>query len=163
MNRRIVTACTAAIVFAIGAAISAQTPAATASKDQAQSITVTGCLQSEPAPTGTAGGATASSAGSFKLTNAMMGAAAAGAGTATSGTTGTTGAGASASASKGTSYVLEGQAAELKKHVDHQVTITGKLASSAGASATGAAGASSAPAAKITVESVKMVSASCSK
>jgi hypothetical protein len=56
-------------------------------------------------------------------------------------------------------YELDGQSAELTKHLNHQVEITGTVAP---ASASAAAGAASA-APKLMVSSVKMVSATCTK
>jgi hypothetical protein len=126
-----------------------------------KSMTISGCIQSAPAATATAGAAGASasaSAGSkFVLANAKMP---------------STGSSSSAVGTSGTSsrYQLQGDEKQISAHLNHQVEITGTLesASAAGGAAAGspsAAGGSStsgANAPTLKVESVKMVSATCS-
>jgi hypothetical protein len=195
----------AALALACSAGLAAQTttPSTSSSTQSGQNtVTVTGCLQSAGASggstaTGTAGTTTAgtsSTAGGsdrFMLANARMGSGASSrtgtsgttatgstAGTSTASTAGTT-AGATAGSARGagSSYTLDGNASELRRHVNHQVEITGRLDSSssmaggsratettpaggttAGAGATGAANYSQ----TLRVESVKMISATCS-
>jgi hypothetical protein len=191
----------AALAAALGSTAVAQQPSSTQSdRDTRQgrsTVTITGCLQ--PAQAGLAGGGAAgggaasstsrSSEGDrFMLTNATMGsgsrsdsaAPAAGAGA---------GAGAAAGASTGTSYMLEGKTSDLRKHVNQQVEVTGRLDSAASGSTSGSstrtgstdpdttqrsdktsaggAGASSPSASgtgqRLHVESVRQVSASCSR
>lgn len=131
-----------------------------------QKITVSGCIQNAPAASATAttgggaaaggatAGATASAGGqNFVLANAKMGTGAAGSSAAV-GTSGTA----------ATRYELEGDAKAISPHLNHQVEITGTLQSSS-ASATGqanAAAGSRAATPKLKVDSVKMVSATCS-
>src|SRR6185503_8911208 len=189
----------AALALACSAGLAAQTttPSTSSSTQSGQNtVTVTGCLQSAGASggstaTGTAGTTTAgtsSTAGGsdrFMLANARMGSGASSrtgtsgttatgstAGTSTASAAGTT-AGATAGSARGagSSYTLDGNASELRRHVNHQVEITGRLDSSssmgggsratetttaggttAGAGATGAANASQ----TLRVESVKM-------
>ena len=90
------------------------------------------------------------------------------AGAATGSTAGTT-AGASAGAARtGSSYVLDGSASELRGHINHQVEIKGRLDSSnaaAGGTSTSTAGANdtrSSASQTLRVESVRMISATCS-
>jgi hypothetical protein len=153
---------------------------------------VTGCLQ--PAQAGLAGGGAAggsaasstsrsSDADRFVLTNAMMGS-----GSRTSSPAAGAGAGAGASAGSGTTYMLEGKTSDLRKHVNQQVELTGRLDSASTGSpgsstrsgssdrdttqrsdktAAGGDGASSPSASgtgqRFHVESVRQVSASCSR
>jgi hypothetical protein len=179
----------AALAVALGSTAVAQQSSSTQSdRDNRQgrnTITVTGCLQPAQAGLagGTAGGGAASSTSRssddrFILTNAMK----------SSGShseSSSPGAAAGASASRGTTYALEGRTDDLRKHVNQQVEVTGRLASSTSGSSTrsgsadrdttqrsdktaaGGDGASSPSASgigqRIQVESVRQVSASCSR
>jgi hypothetical protein len=192
----------AALALACTAALAAQTstssPASSTQSGQ-NTVTISGCLQPSGSmggstATGTAGTTTAgtsSTAGAgdrFMLTNAKMGsdtssrtgtsgtttAGTATAGTATAGTT-TAGATAGTARSAGSSYMLDGNASELRRHVNHQVEITGRLSSmsgntgsratettTAGTTAGATAGGAANAAQTLRVESVKMISANCS-
>jgi len=110
-----------------------QTSATSQASREAQSITITGCIQREAdyrrATNAGRGGAVGTGVGTgneFVLTNAMMGAAA--------GTTGTSGAGAPAAtgttgaAASGTAYELTGpQEGKAEGYVGKRVEITGTL------------------------------------
>ena len=119
---------------------------------QSKSVTLSGCIQNAPgSATATAGGgaagdkaaATASTSGAkFVLANAKMSG---------GGAVGTAG-------GAGTRYELSGEDKTISPHVNHQVEVTGTIESSASAGAAGAK--ASGPTLK--VESVKMVSATCS-
>lgn len=149
----------AALALACTVGIGAQTtasPAASTGQSRQDTVTVTGCLKAADAmggATGTSGSTTAgttSTAGSssdrFMLANATMGAAS----TASTGTSGTTagstasttpgtprtGTASSAMSATGSSYTLDGDATELRRHMNHQVEIKGRLDSSAGMSST---------------------------
>jgi hypothetical protein len=183
----------AALALACTAGVGAQTTAAPAtSSNQADrnTITVTGCLKPADAmggATGTSGSTTpgtSSTAGSssdrFMLANATMGSATTAstgtAGTTPTGTTTPTTAGTSrtgAAPATGSSYMLDGNASELRGHVNHQVEIKGRLDSSAsstasrpstapGTTATPATSTPNASAAQtLRVESVRMIAATC--
>lgn len=188
----------AALAVALGSTAIAQQSSSTQSdRDNRQSgntITVTGCLQ--PAQAGLAGGGAAgggaasstsrSSEGDrFMLTNAMTGA---GSRSESTSPGERAGAGAGASASSGTTYMLEGKTDDLRKHVNQQVEVTGRLQSASSGSTPGSStrsgsdrdttqrsdktsaggdGASSPSASstgqRLQVESVRQVSASCSR
>jgi hypothetical protein len=183
----------AALAFAAGLAAQTSTSPATASTQQTgqNTVTVTGCLQAADsmggAATGTAGSTTpatsstetARSSDRFMLRNATMGsgttATGSTAGTSTAGTStaGTSTAGTARTGNAtGSSYMLDGNASELRRHINHQVEIKGRLDSSASASRPATAGgttstaSTSTPAAgasqTLRVESVKMLSATCS-
>jgi hypothetical protein len=134
-------------------------PTSQASSGQGKSVTISGCIQTAPgggaSATAAAGGASASASTSkFVLANAKMSG---------SGAVGTTG---SASATR---YQLQGEEKAIAPHLNHQVEITGMVdttASSGGAAGAqpggGAAGSSSQTGPVLKVESVKMVSATCS-
>ena len=152
----------AALALAWTAGVAAQTTASPGTSDSQAgqgTVTVVGCLKPAEAmggATGTSGStatATTSTAGGdrFMLTNARMGGSASSAQTGTSGTTtaGTTTAGTTtAGTTTGTtstasrpgtasgsmaSYTLDGNASELRPHLNHQVEITGRLASAGAA------------------------------
>ena len=154
------------------AGVQRTTPAPSAQTKATNTVTFTGCIQDTPmaAAAAGAGGATASrpaegaagagaagAAGatkSFYLNNAAM-ASDAGSPRTSVGTTGSTAATAG--------YRLEGDAATLTPHLNHQVRIIGTVQSS-NASTTGAANAapgSTAAAQTLKVEKVEMVSATC--
>lgn len=120
-----------------------QTQSQTAS---AKKVTVSGCIQSAPAG--------AASQGGSKFVLAMKPAG------------GREGGGAVGTAGTATRYSLEGEEKAISPHLNHQVEITGTLegstasAQSSTSSAGAKAQASAAPTLK--VESVKMVSATCS-
>lgn len=204
----------AAITIALGCGAAAQTSAPSTQREQANSassISVIGCLQGSNAAVGTTGTGTPSSTGSaaggasaaadrFMLMNAMTSTGAATPGAATPGAAPTPAPGAAPTGSasrtatpsaSGGSYIIEGNAAELRPHVNQQVQITGRIESGA-TSSTGSAGstgsttgattpsgsastpsagstsatgsqtaASAANAPRLRVESVKMVAATC--
>ena len=145
----------AVVAGAMAVSLSAQTPppnpdqpASRANRDD--KVTVTGCLErskESASPTGTSGTAAsgASASAKFVLNNVTSTPSA-------SGTAGTAG-----SASTASSYRLDGEDSKLSPHVGHKVEITGTVAKEA--SATGTTMSASAP--KLKVESVKMVSNSC--
>jgi len=135
-----------------------QTPPASTTAGRADAdkkMTISGCIERQPA---SAAAVTGAPTMPFTLTNAS--AAGAGAAVATSGNAG-------ASAAK--SYRLDGTESTLAPHVGHKVEITGTVqdqpgsaAAGAGAGASASASASSnAPAARLKVDSVKMVSTTC--
>ena len=143
----------------------AQQPAPSAqASGQSKTITVSGCIQN--APTAGAAGATGTSGSAstakFVLATKPASGAAAGGAVGTSGTM--------------ARYQLEGDDKQISPHLNHQVEITGTVTGMAGggastgapgggASSTGAArsGASGGGATQtLKVESVKMVSATCS-
>jgi hypothetical protein len=118
---------------------------------------ITGCVaRMEPPAGGAAAESTAGRAGEttrFVLNNAMR----------STGATGTTG---STSASIASMYRLEGEDSQLTPHVGHKVEITGTAQSRATASASSSAGGASASVSStaaplLKVESVKMISTSC--
>ena len=122
-----------------------------AASEKANTVTLSGCIQNAPAPASAAAGAAAETKQLFVLASAKPAAGAAGAAVGTSGST----------ASR---YELDGSSADLTKHLNHQVEITGTLQSSS-ASPTGAeraAPGSAAAAPKLKVASIKMVSDKCS-
>jgi hypothetical protein len=189
----------AALALAWTAGVGAQTtasPGTSANQAGQGTVTVVGCLKPAEAmggATGTSGSTatgTSSTAGSsdrFMLTNARTGSASS-AQTGTSGTTtaGTTTAGTTAGTTSTASrpetasgsmasYTLDGNASELRPHLNHQVEITGRLASagtaggststaspttSTGTATTAGAGQTSA-AQTLRVESVRMIAATC--
>jgi hypothetical protein len=175
MARNIFAACGALAIA--GVALSAQTtppPSSTAAQPQstAGTVTITGCLKPNASapmgstPSGTTPGATGTSgAGAstqFLLTDAKM---SSGSSSPTGGTTGTAGAAAN------DEYVLraESPSVNLASHLNHQIEITGRVASSSSGAApstttppaTGAAGAGSANRPTVTVTAVKMIAAEC--
>jgi hypothetical protein len=156
-----------AAAFAFAATLGAQTPAST-SQHSSDEVTVSGCLAR-------------SASGGFVLNNAKIETDSSKAATGTTGTTGTTATtsgssgttAGSMSASAGSTYALEGSSADLEKHVGHKIEVTGKEGAAAttttGAAGTtgttgttGTAAASSSPVHRVDVQSVKMISASCS-
>jgi hypothetical protein len=81
-------------------------------------------------------------------------------------------AGAGSSSSSGTTYALTGNTSELQKHANHQVRITGRLTGSSSATSgtstsgttagTSASGSSAQPQ-QLTVDTVTMLAATCTK
>lgn len=177
MTKTVWTGTVAAVICTAGLALSAQTypPSQTpmsSDKDKGQNITVTGCIerasQAAVGTTGTAGTASAKGESSkFLLTNVTAG---------TSGTAETPTA-APSPAPTATTYRLDASDSELSPHVGHTVEIKGRVASSDTAAATPsrepgppntsaadtATSSSQASAPKLKVESVRMISESCSK
>jgi hypothetical protein len=99
----------------------------------------------------------------FILANAMIGNGSTPSSSSTVGTTGTAGTTASA---RGTSYVLDGHAADLKSHVGHRIEVTGTVEPKSKTSADPATSAPGSPASSmatdhLTVSSVKMIAADC--
>ena len=144
----------------------AQQPAPSAqASGQSKTITVSGCIQN--APTASAAGATGTS-GSASTAKFVL---------ATKPASGAAGGGAVGTSGTMARYQLEGDDKQISPHLNHQVEITGTVTGMAGgggastgapgggASSTGAArsGASGGGATQtLKVESVKMVSATCS-
>ena len=121
----------------------AQQPAPSAqASGQSKTVTISGCLQAAPASAATAGGGAASSATAPKFVLAAKPA---------------TGAAGGAVGTSGTAmrYSLEGEEKTISPHLNHQVEITGMVQPSA-------AGAGAAASPTLKVESLKMVSATCS-
>ena len=155
----------AAITIALGCGAAAQTSAPSSTQREqtpssANTISVTGCLQGSSAAVGTTGTGTPSSTGSaagaasaaadrFMLMNATTSTGAATPGAATTPAPGAAPTGApsrpATPSASGGSYIIEGNAAELRTHVNQQVQITGRIESGASATtpSTGAAGAGS--------------------
>jgi hypothetical protein len=183
----------AAVALTLGSTAVAQQPSSTQSdRDTRQgrsTVTVSGCLQ--PAQAGLAGGgaagggaATSTSRSSegerFMLTNATMGAGS---------RTESPSPGAAAGAGSGATYILDGMTSDLREHVNQQVEVTGRLDAASSSSTSGSStrsgssdrdatqrsdkttaggdGASSPSASstgqRLHVESVRQVSASCSR
>jgi len=118
--------------------------------------------------TGTSGSAATTAGTTTGSPATTTGSPATTAGAAAGSTAGST-AGASAGAARtGSSYVLDGTASELRGHINHQVEIKGRLDSSsapAGGTSTSTAGANdtrSSASQTLRVESVRMISATCS-
>jgi hypothetical protein len=118
----------------------------------AAKITVSGCIEKANQPSGAASG------DSFVLANARTG---------SGGPVGTTGAaGAAGASAAGASYRLDAEAAKLTPHVGHQVEIVGTAAPAAARPDAPSARPGEPPArpmASLKVESIKMVSQTCSK
>ena len=127
-----------------------QAPAPGGLSQAAGMVTIAGCIENAPPSAAAAPGAAAGAASPqrFVLANAKSSAPSASPSSAV-GTSGTT-------ASR---YELDGQSAELTKHLNHQVEITGTVQPASAGAAAGAAAA----APKLMVSSVKMVSATCTK
>jgi hypothetical protein len=175
MKRTTCVSAITALTFALGVGMKAQSASSSpTSQSSRENVTVTGCLQGDPASvaaSATAPGAAAATASSkFVLANAKIGAVASGASAA--GTSGST----TASAGSGSSYALEGDATELQKHVGHEIEVTGRIESPSASAPSGTGTTGSAPPApaigsspaskagsmqKVQVQSVKMISVSC--
>ena len=163
-----------AAAIALTAALGAQTTTTTTSQskssmDHDQNISVTGCLERD-------------ANGMFSLSNARIDpnpatttAATTTAGTTATGTTGTTMPAGEAGSSMARTWKLEGSSSELERHVGHKITVTGHEKSSSAATSTaagttattGTAGTTTEerhamPERRIDVQSVKMLSSSCS-
>ena len=181
------------IAFLAAAAWSAQIAAQTSGSStrsqsgQQNTITVTGCLQSggqmsgSTGTTGSTSGTTGSSAsGRFMLTNAHTDTSASGTTSRPGSTsTGTSTAGSSTAGTSGSTYILEGKTNELQPHANHEVQITGRLSSTSssgspsgtsstgsttsGTSSTGSRTSGSENAQHLMVESVKMISSTCTQ
>lgn len=155
--KRIHSGIFAAIVCAAAVSVSAQStppPAgdqAQPSADASKKITVTGCVERAPeggtsagAPTGTPTGTSgAASASKFVLKNVTS---------ASADTAGTSG---SASAAIASSYNLDAEDSKLTPHVGHKIEVTGTVDEKP------MGGMSRSAAAKLKVESVKMIAATC--
>jgi hypothetical protein len=177
MARHIFAACGALAIAGVALSAQSTTPAPSSPPSQpsaaAGTVTVQGCLKpasgamggatttGTPGTTGTTGTAGATGAGAagaqFILTDAKP---AAGSGSPTAGTSGS-----SATANE---YQLraEGTSVNLSQHVNHQVELTGRVASASSSSAPSAATPPSATAAgaskpTLTVTSLKMIAAEC--
>jgi len=122
---------------------SPQQPAPSAqASGQSKTVTLSGCIQNAPA----AAGASASAATAPKFVLSTKGGSAAGAGSAV---------GTSGSAAR---YQLDGEEKAISPHLNHQVEITGTVQPAGASAASGAAAAGP----MLKVDSVKMVSATCS-
>src|SRR5688572_23967918 len=130
---------------------SPQQPAPSAqAQGQAKTVTVSGCIQNAPAAsaTATAAGASASASAAPKFVlSTKGGAAGAGGAGAAVGTSGTA-----------MRYQLDGDDKSISPHLNHQVEITGTVQPAGASAAAGATGAGP----TLKVDSVKMVSATCS-
>lgn len=125
-----------------------RTPPAPSAQTKTNTVTLTGCIQDVPMATAAAKPAEpAAGTKTFYLNNATM--ADAGRDKAPVGTTGLTSAG----------YRLEGEDKLISPHLNHQVRITGMVASPTGAGAAAPGPTAAAPTLK--VESVTMVAAKC--
>jgi hypothetical protein len=153
---KIWSAAFAALIVAVAVSVAAQEPQ-TSRSSMGKTITVSGCVQrAAETPTGTSGTTPATRSTSetkFVLKSASS------SGTATTGTAGTAGAAAA------NEYRLDADDAKLTPHVGHKVEISGTLDESAkettpGQPATGAASSASAP--KLKVDTVRMISSTCS-
>ena len=133
-----------AIVCAVTVGLMAQAPSS--SQDTSKKVTFSGCVEKAPADTGAAPAAAAAKP-AFILTNVSP---------AGSGTVGTSG-----GAKPAAKYRLDADEAKISPHVGHKVEVTGTVDEPAPASSPSSA-ASSATGPKITVDSVKMVAATCS-
>jgi hypothetical protein len=133
-----------------GATTSQQKPSPSAQAGAGQTVTISGCIESAPAATAKAGeaGASATAGSKFVLADAKM------AGGAAGGAVGTTGG--------SMRYTLEGEEKAISPHLNHQVEITGMLDKAGAPSAAGGAASATAPP-TLKVQSVKMVSATCTK
>lgn len=149
--KRIQSGAFAAIVCAAAVSLSAQTPPTPPAADtqpsygSANKITVTGCVErakGSATPTGTSGAA-AMDTTKFVLNNVASSA------TETAGTSG------SAKASIASSYRLDAEDSKLSPHVGHKIEVTGTVDEKPMGSP------SSATAAKLKVETVKMIAATC--
>jgi hypothetical protein len=146
---------------------------------------VVGCVQRASDALGSGAGASTSAADQFLLTSARMssantpGAGISGraSGQADSGAPGASGAPGTATSNPRRTFMLEGQASELRDQVGHQVEITGRLEpigstggtrgaagspDAAGSAGTSSSGSSTSPAEKLQVQSVRMIAMSCS-
>jgi hypothetical protein len=161
MKARDIWMTAAAITFALGVGIAAQsTDPSSHTIQQSRNVTVTGCLQSVDQPTSKPTGSASpgarpsisnrstsasSSANRFMLSGATIGAASA-----------TNRDASRTSGVSGGTYILEGQAAELRLHANHQVEISGQIASSYTSS-------SSASGQRLNVSSVRTISPNCAR
>ena len=148
--KRLRTGVLLSIVVGCGVSLAAQAGTAAQggqARPQSNETTVTGCLQRSAASgaTGTAGTAGAAAMTPFILTSAMPSGSAGASTPSAAGTTGST-------------YGLDGVSTELTPHVGHKVEITGTLERVPAAPGS----PTSAPAQKLKVSSVKMISANCS-
>jgi hypothetical protein len=134
-----------AIVCAVTVGLAAQAPSS--SPDTSKKVTFSGCVEKAPGEAGAAPAAGAAKT-TFILTNASP---------AGSGSVGTSG-----GAKPAAKYRLDADEAKITPHVGHKVEVTGTIDEQPGsASAPSSATSSSATGPKITVDSVKMVAASC--
>ena len=158
------------------AAQTSRTPSTQTTSQTDKQITVTGCVQraSDSGSSGTGGtsgtsGSTSASSSKFILTNAMMGSG--GTSGSTSGTTGSSTSSGSSGSMK--TYRLDTtDDSKLTPHVGHKVEVSGTLeeqssttssSSTSGTSGTtGTSSTSSANAPKLKVDSVRMLSSTCS-
>lgn len=146
--KRIQSGVFAAIACAAAVSLSAQTPTTPPAADQTQpsygaadKITVTGCVErAKPsdAPTGTSGAATDTT--KFVLNNVAASATA----PETAGTSGS-------KAEIASSYRLDAEDSKLSPHLGHKIEVTGIVEEKA----------MGATAAKLKVDSVKMIAATC--
>jgi hypothetical protein len=162
-----VTGCLQPDQSASGSTASSGSPTGTAGAG------TTGSAGSTASSGSTASARAGAGADRFILTNAHSGSSSAsGSPSATTGSTGSTGSTATGSTSSGTAgttggsmsegagstYTLEGSTGDLRKHVGHEVEVTGKLDTKASGSSTATATTGQ----RLNVKSVKMISSSCS-
>jgi len=131
------------------------------------SFMATGCVR-EGGATTTGNSSSATSADPYVLADARMGGTGSnGDNRSSAGTSSSSSTTGSASSSAGSTYVLSGQNSQLREHVGHQVEVKGRLATAASAHGEAASPTSNTPSAlgaqKIEVESVRMISSTCSR
>ena len=167
MNTRHIWMGTAAIVVAFSGGVAAQsTISAGRLLQQSKDITVTGCVQLADRPTSSPTGSTSpgTSAGARPGTSNAPSSAASTANNRFMLTGATSGGSANATRSDSPpaadTYLLEGQTAELRQHLNHKVEITGHVSSSYSSSGSSS---SSASGRRLNVQSVRMIAASCAR
>jgi len=139
-------------------------------QQSSNAVTVAGCVQSAEQGLGAPGGGGGSSADRFMLTNASLGSNSGAASSSTASDSARTDSSASsAPAAQGTMYALDGNASELRQHVNHQVEIIGRLEPGSSSESSSARSddptrsSSDSGGQKLHVESVRMISPTCSR
>jgi hypothetical protein len=125
------------------------------SAQASKTVTVSGCIRTAPPATaGAAGGGAAASAKSdAKFVLSMKPA---------TGPGGAPAAGAVGTSGSASSYALDGEEKTISPHLNHQVEITGTLQTASASATSAGASASAAATPTLKVESLKMLSATCS-
>jgi hypothetical protein len=170
----------AAIVCAVTVGLVAQAPPSSSASQSAKKVTFSGCIERAPSESGSTASTSASPA--FILANASP--AASGSGSASGSTSPSGSVGTSGAAKAAAKYRLEADASKLSPHVGHKVEITGTVeeqsgsgssrsgtttsgtttsgTTASGTTTSGTSSASAMDAPKLKVDSVKMVSSTCS-
>ena len=170
MKRSIVVATFVAAGFAVGLAAQTPTPSSqtTRPSDTAREVKITGCVEraasdASAGTTGTTG--TSGTMTRWVLANATMSSSTTGGGTTSSGTSGTT------SSTTASRYRLDTDDSKISSHVGHKVEISGTIedpGTTPGSSATSTSGTAGTSASssmnepRLKVDSVRMISSSCS-